>query len=56
VTRVFVFLSALFVTLTLFTGRQSVRMLILELQYAREALTDNRNDAPNGSDAQLRRE
>ena len=42
-----VLLSAFFVSLTLFTGRQSARTLILELQYARQALTDNRDDAPN---------
>jgi hypothetical protein len=44
---VLVFLSALFVSLTLFTGRQSARTLILELQYARDALSDNRDDAPH---------
>ena len=53
---VLVFLSAFFVSLTLFTGRQSARTLILELQYARESLTDNRDDAPNVPNAQLRRE
>ena len=53
---VLVFLSAFFVSLTLFTGRQSARTLILELQYAREALTDKRDDAPNVPKAQLRRE
>jgi hypothetical protein len=53
---VLLFLSALFVSLTLFTGRQSARTLILELQYARESLTDNRADAPPGPNAQLRRE
>src|SRR4051812_19148547 len=53
---VLVFLSAFFVSLTLFTGRQSARTLILELKYAKEALINNRDDAPNVSDAQLRRE
>ena len=53
---VLVFLSALFVSLTLFTGRQSARTLMLELQYARESLTDNRDEAPNGPTAPSRRE
>jgi hypothetical protein len=53
---VLVFLSAFFVSLTLFTGRQSARTLILELQYARESLTDNRDDAPPAPNAPLRRE
>jgi hypothetical protein len=37
-----VFLSAFFVSLTLFTGRQSARTLMLELQYASDEL--NRKD------------
>ena len=53
---VLLFLSALFVSLTLFTGRQSARTLILELQYAKEVLTDNRDDAPNVPAAQSGRE
>jgi hypothetical protein len=53
---VLLFLSALFVSLTLFTGRQSARTLLLELQYAKEALTDNRDDAPNVPAAQSGRE
>jgi hypothetical protein len=53
---VLIFLSAFFVSLTLFTGRQSARTLILELRYAKEALTNNRDDAPNAPAAQLRRE
>ncbi|HEX4629724.1 MAG TPA: hypothetical protein VH188_02065 [Chthoniobacterales bacterium] len=35
---VLIFLSVLFTGLTLFTGRQSARTLMLELQYASEAL------------------
>lgn len=53
---VLVFLSAFFVSLTLFTGRQSARTLILELQYAKEALTNNRDDAPDAPAAQSGRE
>jgi hypothetical protein len=53
---VLVFLSALFVSLTLFTGRQSARTLILELRYARDSLTDNGDDAPNVPNTQSRRE
>ncbi|MEY2504408.1 MAG: hypothetical protein QOG27_688 [Verrucomicrobiota bacterium] len=53
---VLLFLSALFVSLTLFTGRQSARTLLLELQYAKEALTDNRDDAPNVPAGQSGRE
>jgi UPF0716 family protein affecting phage T7 exclusion len=33
-----IFLSAVFVSLTLFTGRQSARTLMLELRYASEAV------------------
>lgn len=40
-----VFLSTVFVSLTLFTGRQSARTLMLELQYASEAI--NRKDDGN---------
>ena len=44
---VLVFLSAFFVSLTLFTGRQSARTLILELQYASEALNRKDDESPN---------
>jgi hypothetical protein len=43
---VLVFLSVLFVGLTLFTGRQSARTLMLELQYVSEAL--EKKDADDG--------
>src|SRR4051794_36725451 len=43
-----VFLSAFFVSLTLFTGRQSARALMLELQYASEEL--NRKDGQGGEE------
>jgi len=53
---VLVFLSAFFVGLTLFTGRQSARTLILELRYAKEALTNNRDGVANAPASQSRRE
>ena len=49
-------LSVLFVTLTLFTGRQSTRTLILELQYASEALDRNSDAAANELSADSRHE
>lgn len=42
-----VFLSTVFVSLTLFTGRQSARTLMLELQYASEALNRKDGEGPN---------
>jgi hypothetical protein len=41
---VLIFLSVLFIGLTLFTGRQSARTLMLELQYANEALEKKNAD------------
>lgn len=41
-----VFLSTVFVGLTLFTGRQSARTLMLELRYASEALGGDGNGGP----------
>jgi hypothetical protein len=41
-----VFLSTVFVGLTLFTGRQSARTLMLELRYASEALDGDGNGGP----------
>jgi len=41
-----VFLSTIFVSLTFFPGRQSARTLMLELQYASEALGGSGNDRP----------
>ena len=42
-----VFLSMVFVSLTLFTGRQCARTLMLELQYASEALNRKDDESPN---------
>jgi hypothetical protein len=42
-----VFLSTVFVSLTLFTGRQSARTLMLELQYASEELNRKDDESPN---------
>ena len=42
-----VFLSTVFVSLTLFTGRQSARTLMLELQYASEELNQKDDESPN---------
>ncbi|HVI76624.1 MAG TPA: hypothetical protein VM715_00370 [Candidatus Acidoferrum sp.] len=42
-----VFLSTVFVSLTLFTGRQSARTLMLELQYASEELNRKDGESPN---------
>lgn len=42
-----VFLSTVFVSLTLFTGRQSARTLMLELQYASEALNGKHDEGPS---------
>jgi hypothetical protein len=53
---VLVFLSAFFVSLTFFTGRQPAHTLILELQYASEALGDKDADPPNAPNPPLRRE
>ena len=41
-----VFLSTVFVSLTLFTGRQSARTLMLELQYASEELNRKDDESP----------
>jgi hypothetical protein len=41
-----IFLSTVFVGLTLFTGRQSARTLMLELRYASEALGGSGNGGP----------
>lgn len=46
-----IFLSTVFVSLTLFTGRQSARALMLELQYAGEALNGKDDESPNESTA-----
>jgi len=53
---VLIFLAALFVSLTLFTGRQSARTLILELRCASQALGGNSVDLPKAPNSLLHRE